>query len=343
MVAIRTPITTHTSGQRTVPEPDLNHETLLEMYRMMVLSRAVDDRAWLLQRQGKAAFVVSGQGHEACQVGSVFALRPGQDHFLPYYRDTAVVLSVGLEPRDILLGVLGRDADPCSGGRQMPSHWSCPELHIYTSASTVATQLPHAAGVALASKLRREDDVTIVYFGDGATSEGDFHEALNFTGIHRLPVIFMCENNRYAISVPQAKQMAVPDIAGRAASYGFTGVQVDGCDPVATYHAVYEAAERARAGGGPTLIEAEVCRLVAHTSNDDERGYRPADELANLPQLDPIPRFRARLMEMGVLTEADDDRMQEQVQHEVAIAAEEAERAPLPTPESALTHVFADQ
>lgn len=319
----------------------LTDEVLLDMYRMMVLSRAVDDRAWLLARQGKAAFVVSGQGHEACGVGSAFALRRGYDYFLPYYRDTAVVLSVGMTPTEVLLGVLGRAADPCSGGRQMPSHWSYPRLNIFTGSSPVATQIPHAAGVALAAKLRREDKVTAVYFGDGATSKGDFHEGLNFAGIHRLPVVFICENNDIAISVPRRKQMAIQRISDRAAGYGFPGVHIDGTDSLAVYQATYEAAERARRGEGPTLIEAVTCRLAPHSSNDDERGYRSQEELEANARRDPVPRFRDYLIANGILTEEQDRELRSQITREINAATDEAEQSPLPRPEDALTHVYA--
>lgn len=319
----------------------LTDEVLLEMYRTMVLSRAVDDRAWLLTRQGKAAFAISGHGHEAAQVASAYALRRGYDYFLPYYRDTAVVLALGMTPREILLGVLAKAEDPCSGGRQMPSHWSYPALNIFTTGSPVATQVPHAAGVALASKLRREDRVTAVYFGDGATSEGDFHEGLNFIALHRLPVILVCENNGYAISVPARKQSAVPSVAQRASAYSIPGVAVDGCDPLDVYLATYEAAERARSGEGPSLIEARTVRLAPHSSNDDHKSYRPADELESCAAEDPIIKFRDYLLATGVLTQHQDDAMRGGIEAEVDEATDYADQAPLPRPEDALRHVYA--
>src|SRR5688572_22865174 len=261
MVVAKRPVEPKTETALRHLTVGLTDEVLVEMYRTMVLARAVDDRGWLLTRQGKAAFMISGHGHEAAQVASTYALRRGYDYFFPYYRDTAVVLALGMTPREILLGVLARAEDPCSGGRQMPSHWSYPTLNIFTAGSPVATQVPQAAGVALAAKLRHEDRVTIVYFGDGATSEGDFHEGLNFIAIHHLPVVLFCENNGYAISVPVEKQSAVPSVAQRMSAYGIPGVAVDGCDPLDVYLATYEAAERARAGEGPTLIEARTVRL----------------------------------------------------------------------------------
>jgi 2-oxoisovalerate dehydrogenase E1 component alpha subunit len=320
----------------------LTNEVLLEMYRIMLLARAVDDRGWLLTRQGKAAFMISSHGHEACQVASAYALRRGYDNFFPYYRDTAAVLALGMTPREILLGVLARAEDPCSGGRQMPSHWSYPALNIFTAGSPVATQVPQAAGVALASKLRHEDRVTIAYFGDGSTSEGDFHEGLNFAAIHKLPVIYFCENNGYAISVPAAKQSAVPSVADRAAAYGIPGVQVDGCDVIEVYEATYEAAERARAGEGPTLIDARTVRLTGHSSNDDDHAYRSEDELQASLARDPTVVFREYLLESGVLSSHTDGALKGGISAEIEGATDYAEQAPLPQPEDALRHVYAD-
>ena len=193
------------------------------MYRRILLARTLDLKIWGLNRMGKAPFVVSGQGHEGAQVGSAWALRPGHDIVLPYYRDTGVLLTLGMTAEEVLLAVFARAADPSSGGRQMPNHWGCARLNVITGSSPIATQLPHAAGLAYAAKIRGEDRVVVSYFGEGATSKGDFHEALNFAGIHQLPCVFVCENNGYAISVPLTKESAVDDVADRAHSYGFGG------------------------------------------------------------------------------------------------------------------------
>ncbi len=340
VVARRPSLSRVQHGQHRHLDAGLSNEVLVEMYRIMVLARAVDDRGWLLARQGKAAFVISGHGHEACQVAAAYALRRGYDYFLPYYRDTAVVLAAGMTAEEVLLGVLARAADPCSGGRQMPSHWSYPSLNIFTASSPVATQVVHAAGVALAAKLRREDRVTYVSFGDGATSEGDFHEGLNFAGVHRLPVVFFCQNNGYAISVPCSKQSPIDSVAQRAAAYGMPGRCVDGTDVIAVYEAVYEAAERARAGGGPSLVEAKVPRLVSHSSADDDKTYRSADELEACSRLDPLPLFRSYLINAGVLSEDQESQIQSRVAAEVDEATLRAERSPLPQPEDALRPVY---
>ncbi|KKK51792.1 hypothetical protein LCGC14_3111390, partial [marine sediment metagenome] len=216
---------------------------------------------------GKAPFTYSGEGHEAAQVGSAYALVPGNDWIFPYYRDIAVALTVGMTARDALLSFFARGEDISSGGRNMPSHFSHPGLRIVAEGAPVATQIPHAVGVAFASKLRGLDEVSMTWFGDGATSKGDCHEAMNFAGVHRLPVVFVCEHNQYAISVHWTKQMAVENVAVRAQGYGFPGVTVDGNDVLAVYRAAREATEKARRGDGPTFIEAKTYRLVPHTSD----------------------------------------------------------------------------
>src|SRR2546426_8441003 len=244
----------------------------------MLLARTVGQRERMLNRMGKGPFAVTGEGHEATQVGTAFPLKPGYDWVVPYYRDIGVALTIGQTPRDLLLAHLSRAEDISSGGRNMPSHFSDPALHIVSGSAPVATHLPHAAGIALASRLRGLDEVTVVYTGDGGTSTGDCHEAMNFAGVHKLPVIFVCENNLYAISVRWEKQAAVKDVSIRAQGYGFPGVTVDGNDVLAVYAAAKEAVERARRGAGATLIEAKTYRLGRHTSDDEERRYRRREE-----------------------------------------------------------------
>ena len=197
-------------------ELGLSAEDLVGMYRTILTARVLDQKIWSLNRMGKAAFVVSGQGHEGAQVGSAWALRAGHDIVLPYYRDTGVMLTLGMTVEQILLAVLARADDPNSGARQMPNHWGWSAGNVITGSSPIATQLPHAAGLAYAAKLRGEDKVAVSFFGEGATSKGDFHEALNFAGIHQLPMVFVCENNGYAISVPMSSESAVDDVADRA-------------------------------------------------------------------------------------------------------------------------------
>ena len=321
----------------------LNKEQLLEMYYKMILARAVSIRQRMLQRMGKGSITYSGEGHEAAQVGTAYALRPGHDWVFPYYRDVAVVLTAGMTVRDVLLSFFARGEDISSGGRNMPSHFSHPELRVVSEGAPVATQIPHAAGVAFASKLRGLDEVAAAYFGDGATSTGDFHEAMNFAGVHSLPVLFVCEHNMYAISVHWSKQAAVENVAVRAQGYGFPGVTVDGNDVLAVYAAAKEAVERARKGEGPTLIEAKTYRPVPHSSDDDDRRYRSPEEVEEWSHRDPIVRFRQQLTEAGILDDDKDRELNDRVNQEVDEATEYAERAPGPIAESALEHVYVEE
>ncbi len=320
--------------------PAVSDRRLLDMYATMLLSRMLDERMWILNRQGRAPFAISCQGHEAAQVGTAFALQPGLDVLFPYYRDVAVVLTFGLTPRDLFLAFLAKAADPSSGGRQMPNHFSSAKHRIMSVSSPVATQIPQAAGAALAAKLRRDGSVVAAYFGEGCTSEGAFHEGLNFASIHRLPVIFVCENNGWAISVPQTKQMAVTSVAERAAAYAMPGVSVDGTDPLAVYEVMANAVARARSGGGPTLIDARVYRLTPHSSDDDDRRYRSPDEIELARRRDPIGRFRQTLIERGLLDAARDDELRAHTAQIVDEALAFAEASPDPAPETLTLHVF---
>jgi len=318
-------------------------DDLLAMYRTMVTARLLDEAALRQNRMGRAPFVVPAEGHEACQIGTAWAMRKGVDVWLPYYRDTAIVLTAGMTPYEIFLGIFAKADDPSSGGRQMPAHWGYKELGIITSSSPISTQLPHASGIAYAVKYRGEDAVVACWFGDGATSEGDWHEGLNFAGIHKLPVVFVCENNHYAISVPQSKQMAVQDVATRAAGYGFPGVVVDGNDVLACYAAMKTAHDRARAGEGPTLIECKTYRFLGHTSDDDDKTYRTRDEVAEARHHDPVEIFAAYLAEHGVLDTHGADELRAEVKTEIDVAIATAWEAPDPVPESAMLHVFAEE
>jgi 2-oxoisovalerate dehydrogenase E1 component alpha subunit len=312
----------------------------VQMYRHMLLSRELSDRMFTLNRQGRAAFAITGQGHEAAQVGSAYAIRKGTDWILPYYRDIGVMISLGMTPFQILLGLFAKPDDPNSGGRQMPCHWSWPEMKVVTKSSVIAANLPHAAGVAYASKLRGLKEVTIAYFGEGATSEGDFHEAVNFAAIHKLPVVFFCENNGYAISEASEKQMSVKHVADRAKGYGIIGQTVDGNDVLAVHQTTKWSIEECRRGRGPKLIEAKTYRLSPHTSSDDDRRYRTRAELEEWIKKDPIDRFRKRLIEDGELTEAEDSEMRAAIKREINEAVQAAEAAPDGAPEAALRYVF---
>ncbi|EPE60852.1 2-oxoisovalerate dehydrogenase subunit alpha [Exiguobacterium sp. S17] len=321
-------------------ELGLSKQDLIAMFETMVRARKIDERMWKLNRAGKIPFVVSCQGQEAAQVGAAFALEKGIDYILPYYRDVAVVLHFGQTARDLMLSAFAKAEDPNSGGRQMPGHFGSKQLRIVTGSSPVTTQVPHAVGVALAAKLKKEELVTFVSFGEGSSNQGDFHEGANFAGVHKLPVILFCENNKYAISVPLSKQLACERVSDRAKGYGMPGVTVDGTDPIAVYVAVKEARARALRGEGPTLVEAEVERLVPHSSDDDDKAYRSAEELAELKNRDGIQLFRKRLLEDGVATEAELADIEIKVGGEVNEATTYADKAPYASPESTMDHVY---
>jgi 2-oxoisovalerate dehydrogenase E1 component alpha subunit len=320
----------------------LSVERLLQMFETMLLARAVDERQWILNRQGVQPFHISCQGHEASGVGSAFALDPTRDVMVPYYRSLAAVMAFGMTAREIFLAALARADDPAAGGRQMPAHYGHAGLRILTSGSPVATQIPHATGAALASKIRGDGGVSIVYFGDGASSKGDFHEGLNFAAIHKLPALFVCENNHYAISVPSSKQMAVRSVADRAVGYGMFGAAVDGSNPLAVYRCVKEAAERARAGEGPTLIESNVPRLTPHSSDDDDRRYRPEAEREEARHRDPLNVFAQYLTAHGVLDARTEKTLRAHVAEAVNTAFAEADAAAEPSAETAYDHVYAN-
>lgn len=313
----------------------------IRMYYSMALARAVDGRIWNLSRQGAVPFAVSGRGQEAAQVGLAAALRPGQDYVYPYYRDTALVLHLGMTAEEIMLLAMSRFADPSSAGRQMTHHFSHRRWRMVTASSPVGTQIPQAAGTALACRMRGEDAVVCVTFGEGASSEGDFHEGLNFAAIHRLPVLFVCENNGYAISVPESQQVAGPGFVARAAAYGIAGVSVDGTDPLETQRAAAEAVARARSGEGPTLLDLRVVRLDPHTSSDDDNTYRSAEEKAAMRAADPLPAFRRRLLEAGLLRPEEAEALDARVAAEVDAATAAAEASPPPSPSELLRHVYA--
>lgn len=315
---------------------------MLEMYRFMVLARALDERMWLLNRAGKAPFVISCQGHEAAQIGAALALERGKDFTLPYYRGLGSVLVMGMTPRDVMLAIFARAADPSSGGRQMPAHYGCRALKIITQSSPVGTQIPHAAGIGLAEKIKGGDAIAWTSFGEGTTSQGDFHEGINLAAVHKLPVIFQCENNDYAISVPMHLQMAIDSVADRGAAYGIPGIKVDGTDVLRTYAATREAVARARHGEGPTLIETKCVRLTPHSSDDNDRTYRPAAELKTLRSHDPLAKFQGYLREEGILDDAHEQELRQRIADEVDDATTFAEQSPLPDPSTLLKHVYAD-
>lgn len=320
----------------------LSDEQALEMYRTMLLARKFDERGIVLQRSGKITFHISGIGQETAQVAAAYALDRERDYFLPYYRDYGFVLSVGLTVKDLLLASFAKAEDISSGGRQMPAHFGAKRHRIVTGSSPVTTQVPHAVGIALAAKMRKQDIVSFVTFGEGSSNQGDFHEGCNFAGVHKLPVIIMCENNQYAISIPFSKQSA-GRIADRALGYGFPGYRVDGTDPLEVYRVVKEARERAVAGEGPTLIEAFMYRLTPHSTSDNDMLYRSKEEVEAHRHKDGLPRYKQYLIDCGIWSEEQDAELHRQLQQHINEATKYAEEAPYPLPEETYTHVFAEE
>lgn len=321
----------------------LTEADLVEMYRLVALARAVDERMWILNRAGRIPFVISGQGHEGAQVGIAWPLEKGVDWIAPFYRSIATCLTFGMSARDIMTAQYATANDPSSGGRQMPGHYGSHHNNIMSVSSPVATQLLHAVGIALAAKIRRTGQVVLTTMGEGSSNQGDVHEGLNFAAIHKLPFIFVVENNGYAISVPAAMQVSVANVADRASGYGIPGVVVDGADVLACYRAARDAVARARAGDGPTLIEAKVTRLTAHSSDDQQTKYRSAEELAAERGHDALPRFRGQLRDAGVLTDAVEERLAAEIKAIVEDATDYAEAQPDPDPAGAMRYVYADE
>ena len=324
-------------------EIGLTKDDLLKMYETMLMARRVDERMWLLNRAGKIPFVISCQGQEAAQVGAAFALDNTQDYIAPYYRDIGVVLHFGMTPKDLMLSAFAKAEDPNSGGRQMPGHFGQKSNRILTGSSPVTTQLPHAVGVALAGKMKKKDFITFTTLGEGSSNQGDFHEGMNFAGVHKLPVVIMVENNKYAISVPVERQLASKNVSDRAIGYGMPGVTIDGNDPIEVYKHVKEAADRARRGEGPSLIETVCERMTAHSSDDDHRQYRSADELAAQKSTDPILTFGAYLKENGILNDELEKDINDRIMVTVNEATDYAENAPYAEPEHAMKYVYAEE
>ncbi|MDY6769394.1 MAG: pyruvate dehydrogenase (acetyl-transferring) E1 component subunit alpha [Candidatus Nanohaloarchaea archaeon] len=308
--------------------PDLSDDELLDLYRYMVLGKRADEKCLKLQRQGRMGTYASARGQEAAQVGSAYALRD-EDWMFPSFRELPV-----WPVRDLPLSMLIQYWQGDERGQQIPA-----ESNDFLAAVPVGTQIPHAAGCAWASKKRGEDAATLVYFGDGATSEGDFHEGLNFAGVFDLPVVFLCQNNQYAISFPREKQTAADSLAQKAVAYGIDGIQVDGNDVLAMYAATQRALETAR-DGDPVLIEAYTYRLEDHTTADDADRYRSEDEVEEWKEKDPIDRFETYLKAEGVL---DGERMEEirqEAEERVDEAVEEAEAVEEPALEDMFAYMY---
>jgi 2-oxoisovalerate dehydrogenase E1 component alpha subunit len=321
----------------------LTDEQLVAMFRTMLMQRTLENRGFQLNRQGKIPFASASEGHEAVQAGAAMAFARGKDILVPYYRDLGLALGVGVTPYEVLLSLFARTADH-SGGRQFPHHYASRRLGLQTISSVIAAQLPHAVGAAYALHYRGERGrAVLTTFGDGATSEGEWHESLNFAAVHALPIVFLCENNEWAISTPLEKQMGQPDIYKRAAGYGLPGVAVDGMDPIACYAAVDEALGRARIGGGPTLVEAKCYRFLAHTTDDDDRAYRSRAEVEERRKDDPVPRFEHLLVERAILTPAAVEALKRSVLEEANDATDRAEAIAYPAAQELYERVYAER
>jgi pyruvate dehydrogenase E1 component alpha subunit len=309
-------------------EPDLSPDDLRRLHRAMLLGRRVDERMLRLQRQGRIGTFAPVKGQEACQIGSAFTLRL-TDWMVPSFRETAAMLWRGWSIEKLLRFYAG----------QLEGSQPEPTQHDLPVAIPVATQLPHAVGLAYAAQYRGDDVVVMAYCGDGATSEGDFHEALNFAGVWHVPVIFVVQNNQWAISVPLKKQTHSRTLAQKALAYGFPGMQVDGNDVLAVYVASREAVDRARGGGGPTLIECVTYRLGVHTTADDPTKYRSEEEVKAWEQKDPLTRFKAYLEKKNLL----DPGLEQQVDEEIAQAVRAFEATPPPDPLVMFDHAYAER
>ncbi len=312
-------------------EPKLKEKDLKELYYNMLLARVVDDKCVKLQRQGRMGTYPPGIGHEACQVGSAYALEE-KDWIFPYFRDLGAYLVRGLPLKNYLLYWMGHEE-----GMRIPE-----ELRIFTVNIPVGSHLPHSVGFGMAANIRKDNLAIVSYFGDGATSQGDFHEALNFAGVFNTPNVFICYNNQFAISVPRSRQSASKTLAQKAVAYGFDGVQVDGNDVLAMYSATAEALDRAKKGEGPSMIEAYTYRLGDHTTSDDAKRYRTEDELKSWVKKDPLKRFKAYLSDKGIWTEDWEKELTEKARQEVAKAVEEAEATPPLKPEDIFVHTYAE-
>jgi pyruvate dehydrogenase E1 component alpha subunit len=320
--------------------PALQNEDLLVLFRKMLLLRALDEKAIKLQRSGRIGFYVPCTGQEAMEIGSGFALQEG-DWIFPSYRDHGVALLRGY-PLATLVGQLFGNASDAMKGRQMPNHWCDRSINLVSVSSPVATQLPQAVGAAYAAKLRGEKVAAIAYFGDGGSSTGAFHVAMNFAGVYRTPTVFFCSNNQYAISLPVSRQTASDSIARKADAYGFEGVRVDGNDVLAVTKVTRDALARAREGGGPTLIEAVTYRMGPHSTSDDPTRYRSEEEIAGWAKRDPVRRFTEYLRKAGVVDGVEAAKWAEEAREDVLRAVKGCEGAPPVPPESLVEDVYAE-
>jgi 2-oxoisovalerate dehydrogenase E1 component len=353
-----------TSAPDSIPEP-LTAGQLVQFYRWMYASRRIDDREILLKRQQKIFFQISAAGHEALQVAAALATRPGYDWYVPYYRDRALCLALGVTAEEMLLQAVGAEADPASGGRQMPAHWSSPDLHIVSTSSSTATQVLHAVGCAEAGQYLSRfpdaaarssgdyrafhdvefhgDEVVLTCIGEGSTSQGEFWEALNAASNRKLPVVFCVEDNGYAISVPVEVNTPGGNISKLVANFpNFYFAEVDGTDPDASYRAFQGAVEHCRAGKGPAFVHGHCVRIYSHSFSEDDKHYRLKAEREADAMRDPLHKLQMRLLREGILSTGELNALEQQIDEQVAAAAVRAVAAPLPAIASIPRHIYSE-
>lgn len=336
----RTPILREDGTVDKARDPNLPDTTLTRMYEGMRLIRLLDERCMNLQRQGRIGFFGTTTGEEAAVIGSIVPLSD-DDWVFPALRQGGGLLYRGFPLRKYFAHLYG-NAESVEMGRSMACHYSDRAHHFVTWSSSMATQLPHAVGMAYSARLKRTGQVAMGYLGDGASSEGDFHVAANFAGVWKVPVVFFCNNNQWAISVPFAKQTASNGVAVKATAYGFPGVRLDGNDVLGVYVATNEAVERARRGEGPTLIEAVTYRMQGHSSSDDPTRYRSAAEVEAWARRDPLARFERYLRERGVLDDAKVADIDARLKADIEDAVVHAEQTPAPPTETLIEGVYAE-
>lgn len=334
------PISLIDSDGRVDPkeDPKLPEEALIKLYSTMKLVRHVDDRMLKMQRQGRIGFYLTSLGEEATHVGATFALEQ-KDWVFPCYREPGSLFVRGFPLKDYICQILGNSADLIKG-KQMPNHWSARHLNIGSVSSPVGTQIPQAVGFAWAAKIRKDPIVALVYFGEGATSQGDFHVGANFAGVFQAPVILFCRNNQWAISLPGKQQTASRSFAGKASAYGINSAQVDGNDILAVYKVTSEAVKRARRGEGATLIEAITYRIGAHSSSDDPRLYRNESEIEEWTKKDPIKRLRTYLEWKGFWNNKKEEELDNSIISQIALTLSLAESISPPEPATLFEDVY---
>lgn len=305
---------------------DLSEEILVDLYTDLLAARLLDERYFKLRRMGKTSFVPPALGHEGAQVAVANAVKPKHDWIFPYYRDHCMVQALGVPTKEILAQAMGSSLD-LNRARQMPGHPSSKEFNVFTPASAIASHIPPAVGVAISMKLRGTGQVAVVSFGDGATSEGDFHAAINFAGVQGAPIVFVCQNNRLAISVDYHKQTASETIAIKAKAYGMPGYYVDGMDVIASYYVMRETVERVRSGVGPALVEMQVYRFKAHSSDDDDTRYRSPSDVELWKKRDPLLRMQRYLKKRGLWLDKDERETRERLESDLLQAVDEIEAA----------------